>query len=192
LGPIWDRTLPIALPSRRGGISVLICTLLPHQVSAVAAQATEAPVSLSQSLLLSIAVILLFAVQVYTTGFTAKKVEVFDVSYGRALWAAVLVNVSSILIQAILVELLGLPQLLAVLVLIVAPVFIFKLVFTSTFRQAILIWVAVLAVGVVAGIALVAVALSLGSWLDTRFDLPTTPTLSYFPTLGGASLCAPS
>jgi hypothetical protein len=175
-----------------GRISELICTLLLYDATAVAAQSTDPPVSLSQSLLLSIAVILLFAVQVYTTAFTARKVRVFDVSYGRALWATVLVNVSSILIQGVLVELLGLSQLLAVLVLIAVPVFIFKLVFTSTVRQAALIWVAVLAVGVLAAIALVAVALSLGSWLDTRFDLPTTPTLSYVPTLEGASSCAPS
>lgn len=175
-----------------GRISVLICTLLPYDATAVATQATDPPVSLSQSLLLSIAVIVLFAVQVYTTGFTARKVNVFDMSYGRALWATVLVNVSSILIQAVLVELLGLSQLLAVPVLIAAPVFVFKLVFTSTVRQAILIWVAVLAVGVLVSIALVAVALSLGSWLDTRFDLPTTPTFSYVPTLEGASLCAQS
>lgn len=79
-------------------------------------------------------------------------------SYCRALWATVLVNVSSILIQGVLVEPLGLSQLLVVLVLIAVPVFIFKLVFTSTVRHTILIWVAVLAVGVLAGIALVAVA----------------------------------
>lgn len=45
-----------------GRISVLICTLLLYDATAVAAQATGPPVSLSQILLLSIAVILLFAV----------------------------------------------------------------------------------------------------------------------------------
>jgi hypothetical protein len=164
----------------------VICTLLVCHVTEVLVQADSTSISVSQALLLSIALILLFAVQVYTAGITARKLDVFDVSYGRALWATVLVGVSSIVIQALFVELLALSQFVMVLALMAVPVLIYRLVFTCTVKQAIVIWIVVVAVGLLAGIALVLGALSLGAWLDSKFDLPMVPTLSYVPTLEGA------
>jgi len=72
---------------------------------------TFPPVTVSQGLLLGIAVIALFGLQVLVAGLTAKKLGVFDVGYARALWASVVVNVSSLACQRLLLETSGFPSL---------------------------------------------------------------------------------
>ncbi len=59
-----------------------------------------------------------------------------------------------------------------ILVAVATPVVIYMLVFTCTLRQAIVIWVSVVIVVGLAGAVLVLAAMSLGSWLDVKFDLP--------------------
>ena len=129
-------------------------------------------VTISQGLLLGIAVIALFGLQVFVTGLTAKKLCVFDVGYARALWASVVVNASSIPCQWLVLQISGFAQIVPILLAVAVPVVIYKLVFTCTLKQAVLIWVVVLTVGALAGVALVLGALWTGSWLDVKFNLP--------------------
>jgi len=63
-------------------------------------------------------------------------------------------------------------QFVPIILAVAVPVVIYKLVFTCTLKQAVLIWVAVLAVGALGGVALVLGALWTGSWLDVKFNLP--------------------
>jgi hypothetical protein len=136
--------------------------------------ATAPAVTVSQSLLLGIAVIALFGMQVLVTGLTAKKLDVFDVSYARALWASVVVNASSVACRWLVLATSGFSQIVPILLAVTVPVVSYKLVFSCTLKQAILIWVAVLMVGTLAGAVLVLGALWMGSWLDMKFNLPMT------------------
>jgi hypothetical protein len=62
-------------------------------------QATEP--SVSQALLLGIALVLLFPISVYSTGYAAKKLNVLDACYTEALWATVFKNVSAVVALAL-------------------------------------------------------------------------------------------
>ncbi|UCG86735.1 MAG: hypothetical protein JSW71_23040 [Gemmatimonadota bacterium] len=156
----------------------------------ITTQVTPPPLGVSQSLLLGIAVIALFGVEVFATGLAAKKLDVFDANYGKALWAAVLKNGilagAAYLLSRYVPESHRIPAL--ILVGTLAPIVVYKLVFESTIAQAVLIWIAVLLVVSVAGIALVYGALSLGATLDERFDLVVRPQNPLFalPNLGVA------
>ena len=131
---------------------------------------TEA--SVSQSLLLGIALVLLFPISVYTAGRVAKRIDVFEASYSEALWATVFKNVSAFVGVAVLSNSLSLPlHLTFPLVAAVFPIVIYRQVFLSTIRQAATIWLVVLAVEIVAGTCLVLAAVLFGHWLDERYDL---------------------
>ncbi len=140
---------------------------------AVQTQAEAPPVTVSQGLLLLIALIAIFGVEVYATGFVAKKLDIFDANYGKALWAALLKNVifgtAAYLLNNYLMQVPEVPSL--VLVGAVTPVVVYKLVFQSTVGQAIKLWIAVLVVEVAVGFALVYGAMSLGAWLNQKFSL---------------------
>jgi hypothetical protein len=140
---------------------------------AAQAQAEVPPVTVTQGLLLLIAIIAIFGVEVYATGFVAKKLDIFDANYGKALWAALLKNVlfgaAAYLLNNYLMQVPEVPTL--VLVGAVTPVVVYKLVFQSTVGQAIKLWIAVLVVEVAVGFALVYGAMSLGAWLNQKFNL---------------------
>jgi hypothetical protein len=51
-------------------------------------QADPLTLGVSQYLLLSIAVIAIFGIEVVATGYVAKQSDIFDANYGKALWAA--------------------------------------------------------------------------------------------------------
>jgi hypothetical protein len=106
-------------------------------------------------LLLSIAVIAVFGVAVFATGFVAKKLDIFDANYGKALWAALLKN--GIFWGAAYLLSRYIPMAPRELVLVLA--------------QATLIWISVLLVELVVGFTLVYIALAVGANLDQRFDL---------------------
>lgn len=128
--------------------------------------------SVSQSLLLGIAVILLFPISVYTAGYTAKKIDVYEAGYTQAVWATVFKNVSTVAGLAVLSGLLSLPAPLSLLLIgVLLPIVIYRQVFLSTIRGAIKIWLVVLAVEVVAGTCLVLAAVLFGHWLDEKYDL---------------------
>jgi hypothetical protein len=133
-------------------------------------QATEP--SVSQALLLGIALVLLFPISVYSTGYAAKKLNVLDAGYTEALWATVFKNVSAVVALALFSSYLF-PHPAATLLLVgaVFPVVIYWRVFLSTIRQAAAIWLIVVVVEVAAGVCLVLGAILFGGWLDERYDL---------------------
>ena len=138
----------------------------------VQTQAEDPPVTASQGLLLLIALIALFGVEVYATGFVAKKLDIFDANYGKALWAALLKNVIFGAAAYLPSTYFVIPELPALILLgAVTPVVVYKLVFQSTVRQAVLLWIAVLLVVLVVGFALALGAMSLGAWLNQKFNL---------------------
>jgi hypothetical protein len=136
----------------------------------------EAPeISLSQTLLLGIALVLLFPIGVYTIGSMAKRLDVEDPEFTQAVWATVIINLGTGLVSGILIG-LGLPVGLALFIVLVAfPVTVIKLVYSSTVVQAVLIWIVVGIVEGVCAVALLFGALGLGEWLDERYDLPLQP-----------------
>jgi len=141
--------------------------------SLITIQADPVSLGISQYLLVSIAAIAIFGIEVFATGFVAKKLGVFDVNYGRALWAALLKNGIFLLLAYVLNPYIPEAQLIPVLILVgtLAPITVYKFVFESTLVQAVLIWIVVLLVECVAGVALVYGALSVGASLDERFNL---------------------
>jgi hypothetical protein len=137
----------------------------------------EAPaISLSQTLLVGIALVVLFPIGVYTIGLMARRLAVEDAGFPEAIWAIVLINVGSGIASAVFTG-LGVPAGLTLLVVIaVFPVVVIKLVYSSTVGQAALMWLAVGIVEVVCGVILVFGAMSLGEWLDQRYDLKGVTT----------------
>jgi hypothetical protein len=137
----------------------------------------EAPaISLSQTLLVGIALVVLFHIGVYTIGLMARRLAVEDAGFPEAIWAIVLINVGSGIASAVFTG-LGVPAGLTLLVVIaVFPVVVIKLVYSSTVGQAALMWLAVGIVEVVCGVILVFGAMSLGEWLDQRYDLKGVTT----------------
>lgn len=133
-------------------------------------QATEP--SVSQTLLLGIALVLLFPISVYSTGYAAKKLNVLEAGYAEALWATVFKNVSAVGALAVFGSYLSPPPAATLLLVgVVFPVVIYWRVFLSTIRQATVIWLIVVVVEVVAGTCLVLGAILFGTWLDEMYDL---------------------
>lgn len=148
--------------------------------SVLITQTSPDSLGVSQALLLGIVVIVVFGISVFATGFTAKKLDIFDATYGKALWAAVLKNAIFWGTAYLLNTFVPSPPREAVLILAatVVPIVIYKLVFEATLTQAILIWIAVLLVELVVGFALVYSALAAGAILDERFDLDVTASVA--------------
>jgi hypothetical protein len=139
----------------------------------IAAQAEVSPEPFSQYLLIRIAVIAVFGTEVLATGLAAKRLGVFDANYGKALGSAILKNAVFWSAAYVLVNYIPSFPHVPFLVLLgaCAPIAIYKLVFDCTMSQAVLIWIAVLVVELVAGFLLVYGAIALGAHLDERFDL---------------------
>ncbi|UCD25207.1 MAG: hypothetical protein JSW51_04600 [Gemmatimonadota bacterium] len=144
----------------------------------IVTQTEQVSLGISQSLLLGIAVIAIFGIEVFATGFVAKRLDIFDANYGKALWAALLKNGISLALAYLFGRYISDAQRIPVLMIVgvIAPIIVYKLVFESTFAQAGLIWIAVLLVELLLGVALVYGALSIGASLDERFDLVTHPS----------------
>ncbi len=139
------------------------------------AQEETADVSLTQALLLGVVYALLFGISVLITGLAARRVKVVDAGYALALWATVFKNIGSVGGVALLSGVVGLsmgPVLVVVAAII--PIIVYKLVFQSTWVQAVLIWIVVLLVEAVAATLLALGAMSLGAWLDSKLDMPLT------------------
>lgn len=136
------------------------------------AQEETADVSLTQALLLGIAYVLLFGISVLATGLVAQRLKILDAGYAQALWATVFKSMGSIGAIALLGVSAIPPGPLLALVVALLPVIIYKLVFQSTFVQAVLLWIVVLVVEAAAAVVLVVAALGLGAWLDAKLDMP--------------------
>ncbi len=150
--------------------STCLAVILP--VVAVLAQA-EPEISVTQAMLLVLAILLIFVTSAFATGFLAKKLSVFDANYGKAAWATVLKYVISATGVAVIGNYLTVgPTTSLVIVNVLLPIVIYKIVFQSTIVQAVLLWLAVLAAEVVAAVALVFGALSLGEYLDRLVGMP--------------------
>ena len=133
----------------------------------------EPEFSVTQALLLVLAILLIFVTSIVATGFLAKKLSVFDANYGTAAWATVLKYVISAIGVAVMSNYLTVgPATSLVIVNVLLPIVIYKLVFQSTVVQAVLLWLGVLAVEVVAAVALIFGALSLGAYLDKLVGMP--------------------
>ncbi len=137
------------------------------------AQEETADVSLTQALLLGVVYALLFGISVLITGLAARRLNVVDAGYALALWATVFKSIGSVGGVVLLSRVAGVPT-GAVLVVVAAviPIIVYKLVFQSTWVQAVLIWIVVLLVEAVAAVLLALAAMSLGAWLDSRLDMP--------------------
>lgn len=146
---------------------------LPRGMSLAVVQADSFEPSVSQTLLLGIAVIAIFGLEVFTTGFVARKLRIEDASYGRALWASVLKNVTVAVLAYLSGRYVGAisPEVGLLVLGAVVPMVMYKLVFESTLGQAVLIWIAVLAIDMIAAVSLLYGALTIGERLDRRFRL---------------------
>lgn len=146
--------------------------------------------SVSQVLLLLIVVILMFGVSIFTTGFVAKRLDVFDADYTKAAWATVFKNVGAVACAAAYGYVERFPVLFLLIIAVFVPILVYKLVFAATVVQAIIIWIAVVIVEVVVGAILVGLALALGGWLDEKYGVEEM--LSWVPDLSeeGRSLNA--
>ena len=133
----------------------------------------EPEISVTQALLLVLAILLIFVTSIVATGFLAKRLSVFDANYGKAAWATVLKYVISATGVAVMSNYLNVgPALAFGVVNVLLPIVIYKLVFQSTVVQAVLLWLAVLAVEVVTAVVLIFGALSLGAYLDKLVGMP--------------------
>lgn len=173
LAEIQKKTILVAFADSVWGVRIMFVAAL--------VQDETADVSLSQVLLLGIAYVVLFGVSVYATQRIATRFKDLDVGYTQALWATVFKHVGSVAGVALLEGVPGMSlATLLILTGVVLPVGIYALLFRSTLLQAVVIWAAVLTVEVVAGVVLVLTAIGLGTWLDSKLDMPleSVPALS--------------
>jgi hypothetical protein len=128
----------------------MITNLLQAQVT----QAQPNPSDVVQGLIIAFLIIFIF--DVFVTGFTAKKIEnIHAPSYSKAFLATLLKNMLSWAGLAFMGLYLGAnPIVVLVVVLALIPTVVYKLVFSSTMGEALVIAIVVLGVESLVGVSI--------------------------------------